>query len=113
MIEFLQKLFHGLEQMFSSMELAIVGAIGAFLSLRTHPEVQGRNQVLLFIATGAAIAYFGTDLVADWFSIAPKRAGAVGFFLGIFGASLIEAVARAIKAADLWELISNRFGGGK
>jgi hypothetical protein len=106
MIDLLQKLFH-------NTELAIVGAIGALMSLRFHPEVQGRGQIALFIATGGAIAYFGAGFVGDYFSIASNRSGAVGFFLGIFGASLIEAMVRTLKSADLWGIISRKFGGGQ
>jgi len=36
----------------------------------------------------------------------------VGFLLGTFGGSLIAAITRAIKAADLWAFIRQRFGGG-
>ena len=36
----------------------------------------------------------------------------VGGLLGTFGGSLLAAINRAIKAADLWALIRQRFGGG-
>ncbi|MDW9402588.1 MFS transporter, partial [Pseudomonas soli] len=42
----------------------------------------------------------------------PNTVAGVGFLLGTFGGSLLTAVNRAIKAADLWALIRQRFGGG-
>lgn len=103
MIEALGKLFHGLE-------LAIIGAIGSAIALRFHPEVQGKKQAIIFIITGACIAHFCTGLVADYLSIQPSRAGAVGFIIGLFGASLIDAIGRAIKNADLWAFITSKWG---
>jgi predicted MFS family arabinose efflux permease len=106
-------LIDAIEKLFHHFELAIIGAIGAVLSLRFHPEIQGRKQVLLFIATGACIAHFATGLAADYFSIQPARAGAVGFLLGIFGASLVDAAVRAIKAADLLAFFTRNKGNGQ
>ena len=42
----------------------------------------------------------------------PKIVAGIGFLLGTFGGSLLAAINRAIKAADLWALIRQRFGGG-
>ena len=49
-------------------------------------------------------AYFGI--------IEPRSVAGVGFLLGTFGGSLIAAITRAIKAADLWAFIRSKFGGG-
>lgn len=103
-------IFNKLTQLAQQFELVIIGAVGAFLSLRFHPEVQGRQQVLIFVILGGAIAYFGTDLVAEYFSINSKRAGAIGFFLGVFGASLMDAIMKAIKSADVVAIIKTKLG---
>jgi len=42
----------------------------------------------------------------------PKIVAGIGFLLGAFGGSLLAAINRAIKSADLWALIRQRFGGG-
>lgn len=104
-MDLLTKLFH-------NIELAMIGAIGALVSLKYHPDVQLKRDIILFIITGAAIAYFTTGLVGDFFSVKPERAGAIGFLLGAFGASLVSAAIRAINAADLWALVKSKFGGG-
>jgi hypothetical protein len=44
--------------------------------------------------------------------VEPSDVAGVGFLLGAFGGSLMTAINRAIKAADLWALIRQRFGGG-
>jgi hypothetical protein len=48
-------------------------------------------------------AYFGI--------IEPRSVAGVGFLLGTFGGSLMAAITRAIKAADLWSFIRSKFGG--
>ncbi len=100
-----------LHKIFQNAELAIIGSIGALIALRNHPEVKGRAQVALFIVTGGVIAYFSAGLVGEFFGIAAKHTGAVGFFIGIFGASLIDAIGRAIKTADLWGFVKSKWGG--
>jgi hypothetical protein len=51
-------------------------------------------------------------MVSAYFGITePRSVAGVGFLLGTFGGSLIAAVMRAIKAADLWSVIRSKFGG--
>lgn len=102
-----------IQRISNHFELAIVGMVGALASLRFHPDRKERNLALWFIATGAAIAYFTTNLVAEFFSIKLAHAGAVGFLLGAFGGSMFSAVMRAINAADLLALVKSWAGGAK
>lgn len=102
-MEFLHKLL-------ADFEFALAGLFGAFISAPFNSDIKTGRDRIMFVLTGAACAYYLTGLVSARFDILPASAGGVGFLLGAFGGSLLAAVLRAIRAADLWQLVRQRFG---
>lgn len=101
------------QEFITSLKWAIAGLFGAMIVSRFHKdELKSKTDYFVFVASGAAIAHFLTGAVTSYLAFASDSAGAVGFLLGAFGGSLMQAVVRAIKGADLWALIKARFGGG-
>jgi paired small multidrug resistance pump len=75
-------------------------------------DLVDRKAWAIVIFSGAVCAHYLTGLISPYFGVVELRSVAgVGFLLGTFGASLIAAIIRAIKAADLWAFIRQRFGG--
>jgi hypothetical protein len=93
---------------------AFAGLAGAVAASWWHREdLVDRKAWFIFIFSGAVCAHYLTGLVSSYFGVVePRSVAGVGFLLGTFGGSLIAAVTRAIKAADLWAMIRQRFGGG-
>ncbi|MDZ5602585.1 MFS transporter [Pseudomonas sp. RP23018S] len=102
--------FHSLLEKF---DLGIAGLFGALIASRWHKDdLTDRTAWLLFLFTGMACAHYLTGMVSAYFGIVePRSVAGVGFLLGTFGGSLIAAITRAIKAADLWSVIRSKFGG--
>lgn len=93
---------------------ACAGLLGALAASWWHREdLIDRRALAVFVFSGAVCAHYLTGLVSSYFGVVePRSVAGVGFLLGTFGGSLIAAVTRAIKAADLWAVIRQRFGGG-
>jgi paired small multidrug resistance pump len=104
-LEFIHKYFPG-------ADWAIAALFGSLVAIPFHDDLKTRRGFLVFVFTGMACGYFLTGLAMRYFHINPDSAGGVGFLLGAFGGSMISAVIRAIKSADLWALVKARFGGG-
>lgn len=103
-----------LNDFLTSLKWAIAGGFGAVIVSRFHKdELAGRKDFAIFVLSGAAIAHFIGGAVVEWFDLGVNSAPAVGFLLGAFGGSIMQAIARAIKKADLWEFLRSRFGGRK
>jgi hypothetical protein len=102
-------------RLLNKLDWMIAGLFGALVATRWHKDdLTDRKAWLLFLFTGMACAHYLTGLVSTYFSIVePRSVAGVGFLLGTFGGSLIAAITRAIKAADLWSVIRSRFGGPK
>ena len=94
----------------SKLEWLFAGLVGAVVSVPLHQELSTWKGKLFFIFTGIACAYFLTPFAMSQYSIDPALSGGVGFLLGAFGGSLLAAVVRAIKAADLVAFIKAKFG---
>lgn len=106
-MEFLQRLFEKLDWAFAGL----IGAIAA--SFWHRDDLVDRKAWAIFIFSGAVCAHYLTGLISSYFGVVePRSVAGVGFLLGTFGGSLIAAITRAIKAADLWAFIRQRFGGG-
>lgn len=94
----------------------IAGIAGAFVSLRF---VQGTLLERVTMAGGgAALSYYATPPIADWLGMASAE-GLVGFLVGLFGMAIVAKVYEAIQAmpaatmaAEAWESIKRRIGGG-
>ncbi|WP_130908303.1 MFS transporter [Pseudomonas sp. Sample_16] len=101
-------------RLLDKLDWAIAGLVGAVVASWWHREdLTDRKAWLIFLCTGAACAHYLTGMVSAYFSIIePRSVAGVGFLLGTFGGSLIAAITRAIKAADLWAFIRSKFGGG-
>ncbi|MBM1198717.1 MFS transporter [Pseudomonas fragi] len=101
-------------RLLNKLDWAIAGFLGAVAAGWWHrDDLINRKAWVVFIFSGAVCAHYLTGLVSAYFGIdEPRSLAGVGFLLGTFGGSLIAAITRAIKAADLWALIRQWFGGG-
>ncbi|MFJ2491458.1 MFS transporter [Pseudomonas iridis] len=109
-MELLQRLL----DKFDRLELLIAGLIGAVVASWWHKDdLADWRAWLIFLITGIACSLYLTSMVSTYLGVTePKIVAGIGFLLGTFGGSLLAAINRAIKAADLWALIRQRFGGG-
>lgn len=111
---------HGVERMDSlhrlldRLDLLIAGLFGVIVASWWHKDdLTDWRAWLIFLTTGVACALYLTGMVSAYLGVTePNIVAGVGFLLGTFGGSLLAAINRAIKAADLWALIRQRFGGG-
>lgn len=99
---------------FNKASIWLAGLIGALISSWWHKDdLTDKKAWLIFVTSGACSALYLTGMVSSYFSITdPNNVAGVGFLLGTFGGSLMAAINRAIKSADLWALIRSKFGGG-
>lgn len=111
---------HGVERMdllhrlLDKLEWVIAGLIGAIVASWWHKDdLTDWRAWVIFLITGVACALYLTGMISNYLGVTePNIVAGVGFLLGTFGGSLLAAINRAIKAADLWALIRQRFGGG-
>lgn len=96
-----------------NIEWLVAGLIGAVVASWWHrDDLTNVRAWFVFLVTGAACAVYLTGMVSTYLGVTePNNVAGVGFLLGAFGGSLMAAIHRAIKAADLWALIRQRFGG--
>lgn len=95
----------------------LFGFIGAALHAVRGKDRHWLERVVSFLA-GFALAAVGPGFIIARFGLQPDPSyyGALGFVLGYFGMSLIDAAAEAIGALKQvrWkEIVENRLGGGK
>lgn len=109
-MEYLQRLLDKIDR----FELLIAGLIGAVVASWWHKDdLSDWRAWMVFLITGVACSLYLTSMVSVYLNVTePKIVAGIGFLLGTFGGSLLAAINRAIKAADLWALIRQRFGGG-
>jgi protein-S-isoprenylcysteine O-methyltransferase Ste14 len=109
-MEYLQRLLDKIDR----FELLIAGLVGAVVASWWHKDdLSDWRAWMVFLVTGVACSLYLTSMVSTYLNVTePKIVAGIGFLLGTFGGSLLAAVNRAIKAADLWALIRQRFGGG-
>ncbi|NMZ13298.1 MFS transporter [Pseudomonas proteolytica] len=109
-MEYLQRLLDKIDR----LELLIAGLIGAVVASWWHKDdLSDWRAWMVFLITGVACSLYLTSMVSTYLNVTePKIVAGIGFLLGTFGGSLLAAINRAIKAADLWALIRQRFGGG-
>lgn len=105
------ELFH---RLLDKAEWMIAGLIGAIVASWWHKDdLTDWRAWAVFLITGAACAKYLTGIVSTYLGIVDaSNVVGIGFLLGTFGGSLMTAVNRAIKAADLWALVRSKFGGG-
>ncbi|NWB47092.1 MFS transporter [Pseudomonas gingeri] len=109
-MEYLQRLLDKIDR----FELLIAGFVGAVVASWWHKDdLTDWRAWLIFLITGMACSIYLTSMVSTYLGVTePKIVAGIGFLLGAFGGSLLAAINRAIKSADLWALIRQRFGGG-
>ncbi|MCO8160715.1 MFS transporter [Pseudomonas sp. 21LCFQ010] len=103
-----------LHRLFDKAEWALAGLIGAVVASWWHKDdLTSLRAWVIFLVTGVACALYLTGMVSDYLGVTePNNVAGVGFLLGSFGGAAMAAIHRAIKAADLWALIRQKFGGG-
>lgn len=99
-----------LHKVIANLEWALAGLVGAIVSIPFHDELSTLKGKLFFVFTGISCAYFLTPFALSHYSIDPALSGGVGFLLGAFGGSLLAAVVRAIKSADLVAFVKAKLG---
>ncbi len=105
-MSFFQKILDGADLLFAGM-------MGAIVALAVNTEIRTLKQRVYFIVSGSVSSYYLADPVNAYFHLTDGNfRTAMGFLVGIFGAAVLQAITRAVKAADLWEFVKNRFGGG-
>ena len=109
-MEYLQRLLDKIDR----SELLIAGLVGAVIASWWHKDdLNDWRAWMIFLITGMACSIYLTSMVSTYLGVTePKIVAGIGFLLGAFGGSLLAAINRAIKSADLWALIRQRFGGG-
>ena len=105
------ELFH---RLLDKLDWLIAGLMGAIVASWWHKDdLKDLWSWVIFLVTGIACAFYLTSIVCDQLGVVdPSDVAGVALLLGAFGGSLMAATNRAIKAADLWGLIRQRFGGG-
>lgn len=94
--------------------LAIAAPVlGAIFAAWMDREPKTFKEKVFMVAFGAVFSYFLSPLAMDLFGFKEGLANSISFLIGAFGMSLADAVYRALKAADIWGFIQNRFGGPK
>ncbi len=103
-----------LRHLIDRAELLAAGGLGAFVGGLLHRDDMANWRAwAIFLITGVACALYLTSIVSGFLGVAePDKVAGVGFLLGAFGGSIMTAISRAIKTADIWALIRSRFGGG-
>jgi hypothetical protein len=101
-------------RLFEKIDVIVAGLIGSLVASWWHrDDLVDYKAWIIFMITGVACALYLTGMVSSHLGITePSNVAGVGFLLGTFGGSLMTAINRAIKAADLWALIRSKFGGG-
>ncbi len=101
-------------RLLDKIDVIVAGVIGSLVASWWHrADITDWKAWIIFMITGIACALYLTGMVSNHLGITdPNNVAGVGFLLGTFGGSLMTAINRAIKAADLWALIRSRFGGG-
>lgn len=89
---------------------ALAAFLGALFSFRLLDKTIPVASRLVMVACGFAASIYLTPAVVDWFSFKPSMTGAVGFALGLFSMSLIDALAAAIKSGQLLAAVKGRLG---
>lgn len=101
-------------RLFDKIDVIVAGLIGSIVASWWHrDDTADWRARIIFMVTGIACALYLTGMVSACTGIIePGSVAGVGFLTGTFGGSLMTAINRAIKAADLWALIRSKFGGG-
>lgn len=90
---------------------AIAGLLGSIVSLKLIDGLGWTGRIFT-IACGGLLANYGTPLLLFYYQMDPRHEAAIGFFVGLFGMSIVAAVMKSIVGTDLWTLIQRKFGGG-
>lgn len=103
-----------LHRLLDKADLILAGVVGAIIaSWWSKDDLKDLWSWVIFLLTGIACALYLTGIVCGRLAVTdPSNVAGVGFLLGAFGGSLLTAINRAIKAADIWALIRSKFGGG-
>lgn len=101
-------------RLIDKLDVIVAGIIGSLVASWWHrDDLSDWRAWAIFMITGIACALYLTGMVSSHLDITePSNVAGVGFLLGTFGGSLMTAINRAIKSADLWALIRSKFGGG-
>lgn len=101
-----------LHRLLDKTDWLIAGLIGAIVASWWHKDdLADWRAWVIFLITGVACSLYLTGMVSAYLSVTePSIVAGIGLVLGTFGGSLLAAINRAIKSADLWALIRQRFG---
>lgn len=100
-----------LDDIKSFAEAVSAGLIGALLSIPLTPDVKAAKDRIILVASGTATAYYSAPLIIEYLHVKPSLGSSISFLIGVFGMSVVAAVLRSARDADIWGLIRSRFGG--
>jgi hypothetical protein len=107
-----------LQRLISGADWLLTGLVSAMLASILHKDdIPDKLSWGVFVVTGGMCSLYFTGPIAQFFKMTdPSWIACIGFLLGAFGGSLLAAVTRALKSADVWglivDLIKSKFGGG-
>lgn len=91
------------------------GLFGGIAALRFHKDIKGARDIALFIMTSVSCATFLAPLIASRLGSGLYLTAGMGYVLGVFGGSLIQAIIYALQKFDLakWanKILTKYFGG--
>lgn len=100
------------EKLQEELGLLVGVIVGALVGVLCQKEIVTWRERVSHGVVGLGCGYYLTPIVMSWYSISQDLVGGVGFIVGVFGASIIAAVFKAIGNLDLAALVKSRIGGG-
>lgn len=102
------------EKLNNGVDVLLAGLAGAFVGLILYTEIRTVKQKIYFTLCGGLSSYYVAPWLAEYFSLTSENSRLFfGFMLGVFGASVLQAIKRGLDAADFWELVKARFNFGR
>lgn len=85
--------------------------LAPWASLPFHPAVDTVPKRAFCVAVSAVGASYVTPLAVAYFRLDDGKLAGLGFLVGLFGLSFVQAAMTAIRTADLWGVVRERMGG--
>lgn len=104
-----------LEKLSGKTLLLAIAVASAFVGLVVNTEIKTFKQRMAFFIGGIFCSYFLTAPACRWMGVVDQDyTSVIGFFLGVFGMSLVQQVKRKVDTLDLVAVIkAHMFPGAK
>jgi len=102
-----------LEKLSGKTLLLVIAICSAFVGLVVNTEIKTFKQRIAFFIGGIFCSYFLTAPACRWAGVVdPDYRGVIGFFLGVFGMSLVQRVKVKVDSMDIVAVIKSRMFPG-